>query len=111
MHWSQCNRQIALATVLCSNAQVPAAETTTTPHLIGGKTPHRSLKFFYSLTRKGRLSAITSPIRIMFTKQPIVIEKANAVATTLVYMYINVLIHLTSLVPAELKLNCSLLRQ
>ena len=44
---------IALAAVLCSNAQVPAAETTTTPHLIGGKVPHRSLEFFYSLTCKG----------------------------------------------------------
>ena len=91
---------IALAAVLCINAQVPAAETPTTPHLIGGETPHRSLEFFYSLTCKGRLWAITSPIS-MFTKQPMAIEKANAVATTLVHIYKNVLIHLTSLVPSE----------
>ena len=68
---------IALAAVLCSIAQVPVAKTTTTPHLIGGKTLHRSLEFFYSLTCKGRLWAITSPIRIMY-KQPMAIEKANA---------------------------------
>ena len=43
---------IALAAVLCSNSQVPAAETTTTLHLIDGKTPHRSLEFFYSLICK-----------------------------------------------------------
>ena len=91
---------IALAAVLFSNAQVPAAETAATPHLIGGETPHRSLKFFYSLTCKGQLWAITSPIRIMFNKQPMAIEKANAVATTLVYIYINILIYLTSLVPS-----------
>ena len=35
-------------------------------------------------------------------------EKANVVATTLIY---NVLIHLTSLVPSEPRLNCSPLRQ
>ena len=39
MHRPQCNTDIALTAVLCSIAQVPAAETTTTPHLIGGKTP------------------------------------------------------------------------
>ena len=77
---------IALAAVLCNNVQVPGAETAMTPHLIGGKTPHRSLKFFYSLTSKGRLWAITSPICTMFTKQPMAIEKANAVATTPVYI-------------------------
>ena len=100
---------IVLAAVLCINAQVPEAETPTTPHLIGGETPNRSLEFFYSLTCKGRLWAITSPIRIMFTKQPMAIEKANAVATTLVYIYKNVLTHLTSLVPSEPKLCSPLL--
>ena len=39
---------IALAAVLCSIAQVLAAETAMTP-------PHRSLKFFYSLTCKSQL--------------------------------------------------------
>ena len=87
---------IALAAVLCSIAQVLVAKTTTTPHLIGGKTLHRSLEFFYSLTCKGRLWAITSPIRIMFTSSQWRSKKPTWVATTLVYIYINVLIHLTS---------------
>ena len=100
MHRPQCNIQILHWLRFCAAAQVPVAKTTTTPHLIGGKTLHRSLEFFYTLTCKGRLWAITSPIRIMFTKQPMAIEKANAVATALVYIYINVLIHLTSLVPS-----------
>ena len=91
---------IALAAVLCSIAQVPVVKTTTTPHLIGGKTLHRSLEFFYSLTCKGRLWAITSPIRIMFTSSQWRSKKPTRVATTLVYIYINVLIHLTSLVPS-----------
>ena len=91
---------IALAAVLCSIAQVPVAKTTTTPHLIGGRTLHRSLEFFYSLTCKGRLWAITSPIRIMFTSSQWRSKKPTRVATTLVYIYINVLIHLTSLVPS-----------
>ena len=93
---------IALAAVLCSIAQVPVAKTTTTPHLIGGKTLHRSLEFFYSLTCKGRLWAITSPIRIMFTSSQWRSKKPTRVATTLVYIYIyiNVLIYLTSLVPS-----------
>ena len=102
---------IALAAVLYSNAQVPAAEITMTPHLIGGKTPHRSLEFFHSLTCKGQLWAITSPICVMFTKQPIAIEKANTVATTLAYTYINILIHLTNLVLSEPRLNRSSLQQ
>ena len=92
---------IALVAVLCSIAQVPAAKTAMTPHLIGGERPHRSLEFFYSMTCKGRLWTITPPMCIMFTKQQMVIEKANVVATTLVYIYKNVLIHLTSLVPSE----------
>ena len=91
---------IALAAVLCSIAQVLVAKTTTTPHLIGGKTLHRSLEFFYSLTCRGRLWAISSPIRIMFTSSQWRSEKPTRVATTLVYIYINVLIHLTSLVPS-----------
>ena len=41
---------IALTAVLCSIAQVLMAKTTTIPHQIGGKTLHRSLEFFYSLT-------------------------------------------------------------
>ena len=82
---------IALAGVLCSIAQVPVAKTTTTPHLIGGKTLHRSLEFFYNLTCKGRLWAITSPIRIMFTSSQWRSTKPTRVATTLVYIYINVL--------------------
>ena len=43
---------IALAVVLSSIEEVLAAETAMTPHLIGGKTPYRSLEFFYSLTCK-----------------------------------------------------------
>ena len=58
---------IAQAAVLCSISQVPAAETAMTPHLIGGKAPHRSLEFFHSLTGKSQLWVITSAIRIMFT--------------------------------------------
>ena len=77
---------IALAAVLCSIAQVPVAKTTTTPHLIGGKTLHRSLEFFYNLTCKGRLWAITSPIRIMFTSSQWRSKKLTRVATTLVYI-------------------------
>ena len=103
-HWLQfCSAiyiYIALATVLCSIAQVPVAKTTTIPHLIGGKTLHRSLEFFYSLTCKGRLWAITSPIRVMFTSSQWRSKKPTWVAGTLVYIYINVLIHLTSLVPS-----------
>ena len=69
---------IALAAVLCSIAQVPVVKTTTTPHLIGGRILHRSLEFFYSLTCKGRLWAIMSPIRTYNVyKQPMAIEKAN----------------------------------
>ena len=77
---------IALAAVLCSIAQVPMVKTTMTPHLIGGKTLHRSLEFFYSLTCKGRLWAITSPIRIMFTSSQWRSKKPTRVATTLVYI-------------------------
>ena len=81
---------IALAAVLCSIAQVPVAKTTTTPHLIGGKTLHRSLEFFYSLTCKGRLWAIMSPIRIMFTSSQWRSKNPTRVATTLVYIYIYI---------------------
>ena len=41
---------VALAAVLCNIAQVPAANASTTPHLIGGKTLDYVLKFLYNLT-------------------------------------------------------------
>ena len=115
MHQPQCNNytDIALSAFLCSIGQVLATETTTTPHLIGGKRLYKSLEFFYSLACKSQLWAITSLIRIMFTKQPIEIEKANMVATILVQIIlcINILIHLTSLVPSESRLNSSQFQQ
>ena len=58
---------IAVTVVLCSVAQVPEPNATTTPRLIGGKTLDCVLEFLYSLTCGDRLIKANKTGKPLFT--------------------------------------------
>ena len=57
---------IALTVVLCSIAQVPAAKTATTPHLIGGKTDHSN--FYRAINQLYILLSVKDPLYTKYYK-------------------------------------------